>query len=272
MAAAAVAVVGAARLVPARAGPGLDRRRRRRDRGRARRLGRADPRRARRPAPRRRLVRPVHRTGSADHHALPVDASLDAFGGSAALADPAFRLSSPAFYEIVHGTPGAAGTTADVLPQFFLGAPAWFSLGGWTGGWTGLLVAPAVASALALLAFAGLAARLVGPRWAVLATGVLALAQPVLHAARSTYSEPLALLLVCAAGALLVDAVRAGNPAAAGRTAATGSRTPAGSRSPRASPPGWPAWCGSTRCGRSCCSCRWPRCSPGAATPPRARW
>jgi hypothetical protein len=150
------------------------------------------------------------------HHALPVDASLDAFGGSAALADPAFRLSSPAFYEIVHGTPGAAGSSAEILPQFFLGAPAWFSLGGWTGGWTGLLVAPAVASALALLAFAGLAARLVGPRWAVLATGVLALAQPVLHAARSTYSEPLALLLVCAAGALLVDAVRAGNPAAAG--------------------------------------------------------
>jgi hypothetical protein len=140
-----------------------------------------------------------------DRHALPVDASLDAFGGAAALADPAFRLSSPAFYQIVHGT------SADVLPQFLIGAPAWFSLGAWTGGWTGLLVAPAVASALALLAFGGLAARLVGPRWAVLATAVLALAQPVLHASRSTYSEPLALLLVCAAAALLVDAVRAGD-------------------------------------------------------------
>jgi hypothetical protein len=155
-------------------------------------------------------------------HGLPVDAHLDAFGGSAALADPAFRLSSPAFYQVVHGAPGAAGTTADVLPQFLLGTPAWLSLGGWAGGWQGLLVAPAVASALALLAVAGLAARLVGPRWAVLATGVLALAQPVLHAARSTYSEPLALLLVGVAGALLVDAVRAGNPGAddAGRAAA----------------------------------------------------
>jgi hypothetical protein len=137
-------------------------------------------------------------------HGLPVEAHLDAFGGAASLADPAFRLASPAFYQV------GSGSGTEILPQFLLGAPAWFSLGAWTGGWPGLLVAPAVASGFALLAFAGLAARLAGPRWAVLATAVLGLSQPVLHAARSTYSEPLALLLVAVAGALLVDAVRAG--------------------------------------------------------------
>ena len=132
----------------------------------------------------------------ATRHRLPVDAHLAAFGGSAALADPAFRLASPGFFEV----------GGDVVPQFLLGAPAWFSLGWWLGGWHGLFIAPAVASGLALLAVAGLAARLCGPRCAPAVVATLGVSQPVLHAARSTYSEPLALLLVAAAAALLWDA------------------------------------------------------------------
>jgi hypothetical protein len=143
------------------------------------------------------------------HHGLPVSSYLDAFGGSAALTDPAFRLASPAFFQVLHGSAGSAG--ADIVPQFLVGAPAVFSLGWWVGGWDGLLITPAIVSALALLAVAGLAARLTGGRWAVPIVATLALTQPVLHAARSTYSEPLALLMVMAAAALLVDAVRAGN-------------------------------------------------------------
>jgi hypothetical protein len=69
-------------------------------------------------------------------------------------------------------------------------------------------VAPAVALAAALLAFAALARSLVGPAWAVAATAALAVTQPVLHAGRSTYSEPLALLVGCAALCLLVVAGR----------------------------------------------------------------
>jgi hypothetical protein len=156
-------------------------------------------------------------------HGLPVPSSLDAFGGPAALADPTFRLASPAFFAVLHGSPGAAGTTVDIVPQFLLGAPAVYSLGWWAAGWSGLLVTPAIVSALALLAVAGLAARLGGPRWAVPTVATLALAQPVLHAARSTYSEPLALLLGAAAMALLVDAVKAGN----GRRWTPGTRPPA---------------------------------------------
>jgi hypothetical protein len=144
-------------------------------------------------------------------HGLPIPSYLDAFGGSAALSDPAFRLASPAFFQVLHGSPGAAGTTVDIVPQFLVGAPAVFSLGWWAAGWQGLLITPAIVSVLALLAVAGLAARLCGGRWAVPTVAALALAQPVLHAARSTYSEPLALLMVMAAAALLVDAVRTGN-------------------------------------------------------------
>ncbi|MBT0770345.1 hypothetical protein KIH74_15490 [Kineosporia sp. J2-2] len=148
----------------------------------------------------------------ATRHGLPIPSWLEAFGGSAALTDPAFRLSSPAYYQVVHGSAGAAGTSVDIVPQFLLGAPSVYSLGWWAAGWNGVLVMPAICSALAMLGFAGLVARLLGPRWAVLATAALVLSQPVLHAARSTYSEPIALLLVTVACALLADAVTAGNP------------------------------------------------------------
>ncbi|GAB3246156.1 hypothetical protein [Kineosporia babensis] len=138
-------------------------------------------------------------------HGLPIPSWLEAFGGSEALADPAFRLASPAYYQV------ANGSGVDIVPQFLLGAPAVYSLGWWVNGWGGVLVMPAIFSALAMLGFAGLATRLIGARWAVLATASLVLAQPMLQAARSTYSEPIALLLVTVAAALLVDAVKSGN-------------------------------------------------------------
>ncbi|WP_432565302.1 hypothetical protein [Kineococcus sp. SYSU DK003] len=141
----------------------------------------------------------------ATHHGLPVDPALSALGGAAALADPNVTLASPAFYEVGD----------HVVPQFLLGAPALYSLGEWAGGWTGMFVAPAVLGGFGVLAVAGLTARLAGARWAPLAAGAFALAQPVLHANRSTYSEPPALLVLVGAASLLVAAVPA-----TGRTAA----------------------------------------------------
>ena len=138
----------------------------------------------------------------ATRHGLPIDAHLDAFGGAAAaLAVPGATVASPGFFEVT-----AHGTTT-VVPQFLVGAPALYSLGWWAAGWTGLFVVPAILGALALLAFGGLAGRLVGPRWAPLAVAALGLTQPVLHAARATWSEAPALLLLVAAAALAVDAV-----------------------------------------------------------------
>ena len=142
-------------------------------------------------------------------HGLPVDPSLAALGGAAALADPNVTLASPAFYQV------GDGADAVVVPQFLPGAPALYSLGDWAAGWSGLFVVPALVGAFAVLAFAGLAARTVGARWAPLAAAVLALAQPVLHAHRSTYSEPPALLVVLGAASVLVAAL-----GASGRTAA----------------------------------------------------
>ncbi|MEZ0494404.1 hypothetical protein AB2L28_19375 [Kineococcus sp. TBRC 1896] len=141
----------------------------------------------------------------ATRHGLPVDASVPALGGAAALADPNLTLASPAFYQVGD----------HVVPQFLLGAPALYSLGDWAGGWTGMFVVPGVLGAFGVLAVAGFTARVVGPRWAPLAAATLALAQPVLHANRSTYSEPPALLVLFGAASLLVALLPA-----TGRTAA----------------------------------------------------
>jgi hypothetical protein len=142
----------------------------------------------------------------ATRYGLPVDAGLGAFGGAAALAVPGFSLASPAFFEVIHGG------VAQVVPQFLIGAPAVYSLGWWVAGWNGMFWMPAVIGGLAVLSAAGLAARLVGPRWAALAAASLALTQPVLHASRSTYSEPPSLLLVLVAGSLAADALQTGHP------------------------------------------------------------
>lgn len=149
----------------------------------------------------------------ATRHGLPVDADLAAFGGPEVLRVPGFSLASPAFYQVLDG-PAADPSGAHVVPQFLVGAPALWSFGWWADGWAGLLVVPALVSAFALLAVAGLASRLVGPRWAPLAAAALALCFPVLHVARSTYSEAPALLLLAAAASLVVDATVAGRPAA----------------------------------------------------------
>jgi hypothetical protein len=78
-----------------------------------------------------------------------------------------------------------------------------------------MFVVPAVLGAFGILAVAGFTARVVGPRWAPLAAATLAIAQPVLHANRSTYSEPPALLVLFGAATLLVALLPA-----TGRTAA----------------------------------------------------
>lgn len=128
-----------------------------------------------------------------------------AFGGP----DPALTAASPAFY--------AGGDV--VVPQFMSGTPLVLAAGQWVAGWAGLLVVPAVLGAAGVLAFAALVARLVGPGWAPLGAALLALSYPQLHVSRSTYSEPLAQLLLLA-GLLLLVLGTAGTDAPAGASAA----------------------------------------------------
>jgi hypothetical protein len=114
-------------------------------------------------------------------------------GGADALLSPA----SPGFY--LHD--------GSVVPQFMSGTSTALLPGGWLAGFAGIASAGPVYAGIALLAVAGLVARLVGPRWAPVAALALGVCQPQLLTARTTLSEPLAQLLMFGALCLLVDAV-----------------------------------------------------------------
>jgi len=144
----------------------------------------------------------------AGQHTLRYHLPSSAYGPAA--GDVAF--ASPAFY-----TRGAL-----LVPQFMTGWPTMLAAAHWLGGWTGALVLPGLIGALAVLAVGALAARLSGARYAPVAAGLTALAWPVLRVAQTTYSEPLAMLLLAAAVGLLVDLVRAVGPLRAAATVPAG--------------------------------------------------
>ncbi|PRY55856.1 hypothetical protein BCF74_12133 [Knoellia remsis] len=142
---------------------------------------------------------------------VPVDPA--SVGGPAVLALDGVTLASPAFYET--GT----DEKPSVQPQFVIGPGAVWSLGVWLGGPAGAMLLPAVASALGILAIGLLAARSAGARWSPLAALGVALLFPVLHTARATYSEPLAMVTLGGGLLALVVAAREGRDGVVGRAA-----------------------------------------------------
>jgi hypothetical protein len=105
---------------------------------------------------------------------------------------------------------GAAFFQVDghVVPQFMAGLPMVLSLGFWAGGMRLAVFAAPVLGALAVFTFGGLAARLVGPRWAPFAALAIAVTVPMQYVSRDTWSEPLALLLLAAGLSLWIDSQR----------------------------------------------------------------
>ncbi|MEU8346613.1 hypothetical protein AB0C74_33375 [Spirillospora sp. NPDC048832] len=130
-------------------------------------------------------------TWLAGHGSLPIPESAAAFGGP----DPVLGFASPAFYE-----DGGA-----VVPQFMAGLPLILALGGWLGGTHGILLMAPLLGACCVLAFAGLVARLAGPRWAPAGALLLGLTLPMLYVSRSTFSELPAIVLLLGGLSLLYD-------------------------------------------------------------------
>ncbi len=128
------------------------------------------------------------------HGSLPIPQDRAAFGGTY----HGMTFASFAYYQV--------GST--VVPQFMAGLPMILAGGFWAGGVVTAVGMAPVFGALAVLTFAGLAARLVGPRWAPLAALILALSLPEQFTSRSTYSEPVAQILFLGGLCLIVDAMR----------------------------------------------------------------
>ena len=129
---------------------------------------------------------------------LPIPQGRDLIAGN----DPGLTYESLAFY--------AVGD--EIWPQFLAGAPLVYAIGHWIAGPAGMVLVPPIVGGLAVLTFGGLTARLVGAGWAPLAAGLLAVTLPEQITARSTYSEPVAQVLLLGALSLAIDALARSAP------------------------------------------------------------
>jgi hypothetical protein len=127
----------------------------------------------------------------AGHGSLPIPENAAAFGHRPGL----LNFESPAFYQ--------AGKV--IVPQFMAGLPMILAAGFWIGGIGAAVLMAPVLGALGVLTFGGLAARLIGPRWAPLAALALALTLPEMFTSRSSYSEPAAQILFLGGLCLVID-------------------------------------------------------------------
>jgi hypothetical protein len=127
------------------------------------------------------------------HGSLPIPPDTAAFGG----ISHNLSFQSAAYFQV--------GQT--VVPQFMAGLPMVLAAGFWIGGVSSAVAMAPILGACALLTFGGLVARLVSPRWAPLATLVLAVAMPMQFTSRSTYSEPLAAVLFLGGLCLVIDSL-----------------------------------------------------------------
>ena len=94
------------------------------------------------------------------HGSLPIPQDAAAFGGT----HHVLTFASFAYYQV----------GSSVVPQFMAGLPMILAGGFWIGGVGAAVAMAPVLGACAVLTFGGLAARLVGPRWAPLAALILA--------------------------------------------------------------------------------------------------
>jgi len=131
----------------------------------------------------------------AHHGSLPIPQNHAAFGGHKG----PLSFGSPAFYDVGR----------KIVPQFMAGLPMVLAGGFWIGGVSAAVAFGPILGALAVLTFGGLVARLAGPRWAPLAALVLALSLPMEFTSRSTYSEPLAMILFLGGLCLVIDCLGA---------------------------------------------------------------
>ncbi len=127
------------------------------------------------------------------HGSLPIPRDTAAFGGTY----HGMTFASFAFYQV----------GGSVVPQFMAGLPMMLAGGFWIGGVTAAVAMAPIFGACAVLTFGGLAARLVGPRWAPLAALILAVSLPEEFTSRSTYSEPVAQILFLGGLCLVIDSL-----------------------------------------------------------------
>jgi hypothetical protein len=96
---------------------------------------------------------------------------------------------------------------SSLSPAFMPGLPLVLAAGTWLGGVQGALLMAPVIGGCAVLSFAGLVGRLVGPRWAPAGALVLALTLPQQFVSRTPFSEPLVQVLLFGGLCMVTDSL-----------------------------------------------------------------
>jgi hypothetical protein len=134
--------------------------------------------------------------GTARIPVLPYDFGLPNSAANA-VAAAGVQFTSPGF--LAHGS--------TLSPAFMAGLPLVLAGGIWAHGVSGAFLVGPVLGGCAILSFAGLAGRLVGPRWAPAAALVLAVVLPEQYVSRTSLSEPLVQILLFGGLCLVLDSL-----------------------------------------------------------------
>jgi hypothetical protein len=128
----------------------------------------------------------------AEHGSGRIPESAAAFG-----AVPGLNFESPGFFP----------SSGMISPGFMPGLPLVLAAGAWMDALPGALLMAPVIGGCAILSFAGLVGRLVGPRWAPAGALVLAVLLPEQYVSRAPFSEPLVQVLLFGGLCLLTDSL-----------------------------------------------------------------
>jgi hypothetical protein len=150
----------------------------------------------------------------AQHGSLPIPETLAAFGG----AHSALNFGSTGFL--------AQGTY--IYPAATPGLPLVLAGATWVNGAAAATAMGPLLGGLAVLSFAGLVARLVGPQWAPAGALVLGLSMPQQYVGRTTLAETALQIALFGGLCLLADsiAIRRAGPAAGGWLTAVDPQAP----------------------------------------------
>jgi hypothetical protein len=129
----------------------------------------------------------------AQHGSLPIPETLGAFGG----AHAGLHFASTGFL-----TRGTA-----IYPAVMPAVPLVLAGAAWVHGAAAAIAMGPILGGLAVLSFAGLVGRLVGPQWAPAGALVLGLSMPEQYVGRTTLAEPALQILLFGGLCLLTDSV-----------------------------------------------------------------
>lgn len=146
--------------------------------------------------------------------AVDRDPAVYALAGAWLVDHPSVTVPTAEAAQAAAAVPGARtaglgfGGSADSLaPEFVHTVPGIVAVAGWVGGLPALLAANVVIGAVALLAVFSLGRAVAGDWWGLLPPAALAVAMPLAGFSRSTYSEPLSLVLIATGSGLLLSLV-----------------------------------------------------------------